>query len=114
MAKIKLDLESPENESSRLVFNRVQQLNSDYWRAAQAYARGKLKAANRYVAAGFIEVDFIKMLMDAETAERVLGEGEFFEFADKSDPKSNLARLESGLNRLEEEFTGLLQDIRER
>jgi hypothetical protein len=44
-----------------------------------------------------VETGFIRKLLDAETAERELGESVFFEYADKNDSQSSLSRIDAAL-----------------
>lgn len=119
MAKLGQDLTALKTEfdlvasvSSRMVANRIQHASSDYWKAVDAYSRDSLDETRALVKVGLLETAFIRKLMDAETAERELGESIFFEYADKSDAESSLSRIEASLATIWVELNLFLLDCK--
>ncbi len=119
MAKLGQDLAAIEAEfshvsalSSRMVTNRIQHASSDYWKAVEAYSRDEYEKAKQLVSAGLVEMKFIHKLLDAETAERELGESVFFEYADKSDSHTSIDRIDTILELVYMELISLGIDCR--
>ena len=112
LATIKTEFGFVAAVSSRMVANRIHLAASDYWKAVEAYSRDEFEEARLLVKAGLVETGFIRKLMDAETAERELGESIFFEYADKKDTQASLTRIESSLDLISIELQSLLVDCK--
>lgn len=97
--------------SSRTVSNRIQHASSDYWKAVKAYSNEEFDKAQRLVSAGILEIKFIKQLLDAETTERELGEGVFFEFAGKKD-HSKIEQIDAALELASVEILSFLSQCK--
>lgn len=94
---------------SRMIGNRLQSSLGKYWNAVEALIEDDLTFAAQQISVCTLEFDFIQKLMDAETAERELGEGEFFEFSGSSD---EMKQIERNANRLKFELQSVLSEIR--
>lgn len=114
LTKLKREFALVSEVSSHMVVGRLQRSLSDYWKACKAYEREDFFKASRMVEAGRVEVEFIQALLDAETAERELGEGVFFEFGDKKDEGSNAERIDKALAGLTLEFQSIVGEVRRR
>ena len=119
MSRLGQELSAVKNEfalvsqkSSRMVANRIHHAASDYWKAVEAYSGDDFEKAKQLVRAGLVEVSFIRKLLEAETTERELGNGEFFEYADKSDYRSSLDRIETALELVSVELNSFLGDCK--
>lgn len=88
VARIQLAMARAEGQSSRALTGRVQDLVADYWRAMDEYLAENAADAIRLTSAAFLQVDFITGLLEAESAERELGEGMLFELDEPSDPQA--------------------------
>ena len=82
--------------SSRTVSYRMHQASSDYWKSVKAYSNEEFDLAKRLVTAGMLEMKFIKQLMEAETTERELGEGVFFEYGKRENARMD--QIEASLD----------------
>lgn len=98
--------------SSRMTSSRIHRASADYWRAVKAFSKEDFDSARNMIDAGMVEVAFIRKLLDAETAERELGEGLYFEYADKADKKSSLARIDRSLLEVALELQSLVNHCR--
>jgi hypothetical protein len=107
VSALKEEYELVSSVSSRMVGNRIHQVSADYWRAVKLFGREDFAAARNMVDAGMVEIGFIRKLLDAETAERELGEGNYFEYADKSNKQSSFARIEQALDQIALELQSL-------
>ena len=121
MAKLGQDLTAIQTEfdlvssvSSRMVANRIHYAASDYWKAVDAYSRDNFEEARLLVKVGLVETGFIRKLLDAETAERELGESVFFEYADKNDSQSSLSRIDAALAMIWVELNLFILDCKKR
>lgn len=94
---------------SRMIGNRMQSIVSKYWQAVQALTEDDLEYAGQQIAVVQLEANFIEKLMEAETAERELGEGEFFEFSGTND---EMKKIERDVNKLKFELQSVLSEIR--
>lgn len=103
---LKSAFEQVSDLSSRMVASRVNRALANYWKAVEAYEREDFEKARKLIAVGLVEAGFIARLLEAETTERELGESAFFEYADKSDSKSSLERIEQAL-----ELVGIELDL---
>lgn len=112
LSAIKTEFELVAQKSSRMVANRIHHAASDYWKAVEAYSADEFETAKQLVSAGLVELSFIRQLMDAETAERELGTSDFFEYADKSDHRSTIDRIESSLELIYVELNSFLGDCK--
>jgi hypothetical protein len=112
LTAIKNDFDLVSQKSSRMVANRIQHATSDYWKSVEAYSADEFETAKHLVAAGLVELTFIHKLLEAETTERELGAGEFFEYADKSDHHSSLDRIEVALELISVELNSFLGDCK--
>lgn len=112
LAAIKSEFELVSKVSSRMVANRIHLASSDYWKAVEAYSKDEFENARHLVSAGLVETKFIRRLLEAETTERELGEGEFFEYADKSDGNASLDRVDTALELVAVELLTLLEDCK--
>lgn len=112
LAAIKSEFAIVSSVSSRMLANRIQHASSDYWKAVEAYSRDEFQKARSLTAAGLVESKFIRKLLEAETTERELGEGVFFEYGDKSDSHSNLDRMDAALELISIELNSFLGDCK--
>lgn len=112
LAAIENDFALVSAVSSRMLANRIQHAYSDYWKAVEEYSRDEFQKARSLVAAGLVESKFIRKLLDAETTERELGEGVFFEYGDKSDINSSLDRMDAALELVSIELNSFLGDCK--
>lgn len=112
LATIKTEFGLVAEVSSRMVANRIHLAASDYWKAVDAYSRDEFEESRLLVKAGLVETAFIRKLMDAETAERELGESAFFEYGDKSDAQASLSRIEAALDLVSVELQSFLIDCK--
>lgn len=94
---------------SRMIGNRIQSSLGKYWNAVEALIQDNLPYASQQISVCTLEFDFIQKLMEAETAERELGEGEFFEFSGSSD---EMKQIERSTNRLKFELQSVLSEVR--
>lgn len=108
LAAIKHRYQSVATVSSRMVGNRIQEAQADYWKAVKAADADNYKRASALVTAAQVEIGFIEQLLDAETTERELGESVFFEYSDKSDAQSRTERLKRSLNTVDLELQALV------
>ena len=92
-----------------MIGNRMQSSVSKYWQAVQALTDDDLEYAGQQIAVCQLEANFIEKLMEAETAERELGEGEFFEFSGTND---EMKKIERDVNKLKFELQSVLSEIR--
>ena len=111
---LKEQYELVASASSRMVGNRIHQASADYWHAVKAFAKEDYATGKNMVNAGMLEVSFIRQLLDAETAERELGEGVYFEYADKADKKSSFERIDQALSEIALELQSLASHCRRR
>ncbi len=93
--------------SSRMVGNRIQEAQADYWKAVKAFDADNYKKTATLVKAALVEIGFIEQLLDAETTERELGESVFFEYGDKHNAAASQARLKRSLDCLAVELQAL-------
>lgn len=112
ISALKQQYELVASVSSRMVGNRIHLASADYWRAVKLYSREEFAAARNMVNAGLVEIKFIRQLLSAETAERELGEGVFFEYADKADRESSIERIDQLLNEIALELQSLASHCR--
>lgn len=94
---------------SRMIGNRIQSSFSKYWKAVEALTDDDLEYAGQQIAVCTLEAGFIEKLMEAETAERELGEGEFFEFSGSTD---EMKKIERDVNKLKFELQSVLSEVR--
>ncbi|MFN8657629.1 MAG: hypothetical protein U0105_14910 [Candidatus Obscuribacterales bacterium] len=94
---------------SRMIGNRIQSSFSKYWKAVEALTEDDLDFAGQQIAVCALEAGFIEKLMEAETAERELGEGEFFEFSGSND---EMKKIERDVNKLKFELQSVLSEVR--
>lgn len=114
LTRLQRDFSLVSSSSSRMVSHRLQRACSEYWKACKAYEREKFERTERLLEAGRIEADFIQALLDAETAERELGESIYFEFGDKHDAETAKERIERALVAIEIELEALAAEARRR
>lgn len=114
VSALKTEYEVVASVSSRMVGSRINGASADYWRAVKSFSKEDFDTARNMVAAGMVEAEFIRKLLDAETAERELGEGVYFEYADKSDKGSSIARIEQSLMEVAIELQSLASYCRRR
>lgn len=112
LSAIKSEFDLVSDLSSRMLANRVQHAASDYWKAVEAYSKDDFEKARQLVKAGLVETGFIRKLLEAETTERELGESVFFEYADKSDGQSSLARIDASLELISLELNSFIADCK--
>ncbi len=112
VSALKQEYELVASVSSRMVGNRIHLASADYWNAVKLYSRDDFAAARNVVNAGMVEIRFIRQLLDAETAERELGEGVYFEYADKADRQSSIERIDQCLNEIALELQSLASHCR--
>lgn len=112
VSALKTEHEMVATVSSRMTSSRIHRASADYWRAVKAFSKEDFDSARNMIDAGMVEVAFIRKLLDAETAERELGEGLYFEYADKADKKSSLARIDRSLLEVALELQSLVNHCR--
>lgn len=112
ISALKREYELVASVSSRMVGNRIHLASADYWQAVKLFSRDELEATRNIVSAATVEAKFIRQLLDAETAERELGAGVYFEYADKADRKSSIERIEHSLNEIAMELQSLASHCR--
>jgi hypothetical protein len=95
---------------SRMIANRMQSVMSKYWQAVEALTEDDLDYAGQQISVCSLESNFIEKLMEAETAERELGESDFFEFSGGSN--TEMKKIERDVNKLKFELQSVLSEIR--
>lgn len=114
LTALKNAFETVSDLSSKMVAGRINRVSADYWKAVDAYSNEDFEKAGRLVTVGLLEAGFVAKLMEAETTERELGESQFFEYADKSDKKSSLERINDALDLIAIELGMLHSDCKKR
>lgn len=93
-----------------MIGNRMESVVSKYWQAVEGLTEDDLDFAAQQISVCALEANFIEKLMEAETAERELGEGEFFEFS--GGDNAEMKKIERDVNKLRFELQSVLSDIR--
>lgn len=109
LSRLAAEFEAVRADSSRTVTRRLEQAKNDYWQAIKALAADRLAEADQSAAAAFLQVEFIRRLLQAEIAERELGEGVMFELDASADEKSLAERIEFDLQQLSVQLYALRQ-----
>lgn len=112
VSALKTEHEMVASVSSRMVGSRIHRASADYWRAVKAFSKEDFDSARNMIDAGMVETTFIRKLLDAETAERELGEGHYFEYSDKTDKHCSLARIDRSLMEVALELQSLVSYCR--
>jgi len=112
LSNLNAEFEAVQSVSSQTVSKRIEDAASDYWLAVEALGENRLVDAEQAAKAAFLEVEFVRSLIRAETAERELGECNLFELSHPLNEKQASLQIQSNLKQITVELSNLLEAVR--
>jgi hypothetical protein len=109
LGQIESRLEELNLPSSKTTRSKLVAAEKDYWRAIDAFREDRLADTRQATSAAFLQLEFLRALVDSEAAESELGQGKFFELSEPPDREQDSQRIKNDLQAITVELSHLLE-----